>query len=42
MNPMIEGILITPEVNQILITPPMMAKGRFNMMIPDKGKLRNS
>ena len=39
---MIAGILMTPEVIQILMIPPMIARGKFNMIIPDKERFRNS
>ena len=36
------GILMIPDVNQILSIPPIIANGKFNMMIPDNGILWNS
>ena len=36
------GILMIPDVNQILSIPPIIANGKFNMMILDRGILWNS
>ena len=42
IKPMMAGILMIPDVIHMLMTPPMIARGRFNMMIPDSGMLWNS
>ena len=39
---MMAGILMIPDVNQMLSTPPIIANGKFNMMMPDRGILWNS
>ena len=39
---MMAGILMIPDVNQILSIRPIIANGKFNMMILDRGILWNS
>ena len=42
MNPMMEGMLTTSEVIQMLTTPPTSAKGRFTIIMVESGTLLNS
>ena len=42
MNPITAGMLTIPEVMAMAATPPMRARGRLIMIMPDRERLLNS